>query len=174
MIMNHFTILMTFCYVNNIKLIIILVIKFDFICFRHQFLKFLCFASIIQLQIQEYSPIRIFLNLNTSSICLFKILLMIYVLRYFYMKTVLSHLSPLYSNLIGLEPVPGSPSLVILSAAERRGTPVLLSATVSDNFGNSPQVAAPRRPREIDQSTQRSQKLTNTRAQLHQAEVRGD
>ena len=90
------------------------------------------------------------------------------------MKTVLSHLSPLYSNLIGLEPVPGSPSLVILSAAERRGTPVLLSATVSDNFGNSPQVAAPRRPREIDQSTQRSQKLTNTRAQLHQAEVRGD
>ena len=37
---------------------------------------------------------------------------MIYVLRYFYMKTVLSHLSPLYSNLIGLEPAPGSPSLV--------------------------------------------------------------
>ena len=44
---------------------------------------------------------------------------------------------------------------VILSAAERRGTPVLLSATVSENFGNSPQVAIPRRPREIDQSTQR-------------------
>ena len=43
----------------------------------------------------------------------------------------------------------------ILSAAERRGTPVLLSATVSDNSGNSPQVAAPRRPREINQSTQR-------------------
>ena len=43
----------------------------------------------------------------------------------------------------------------VLSAAERRGTPVLLSATVSDNSGNSPQVAAPRRPREINQSTQR-------------------
>ena len=43
----------------------------------------------------------------------------------------------------------------ILSAAERRGTPVLLSASVSDNFGNSPQKAAPRRSREIDQSMQR-------------------
>ena len=43
----------------------------------------------------------------------------------------------------------------ILSAAERRGTPVLLSASVSDNFGNSPQIAAPRRSCEIDQSTQR-------------------
>ena len=43
----------------------------------------------------------------------------------------------------------------LLSAAERRGTPVLLSASVSDNFGNSPQIAAPRRSREIDQSTQR-------------------
>ena len=43
----------------------------------------------------------------------------------------------------------------LLSAAERRGTPVLLSALVSDNFGNSPQIAAPRRSREIDQSTQR-------------------
>ena len=42
----------------------------------------------------------------------------------------------------------------LLSAAERRGTPVL-SASVSDNFGNSPQMAAPRRSREIDQSTQR-------------------
>ena len=40
----------------------------------------------------------------------------------------------------------------ILSTAERRGTPVLLSASVSDNFGNSPQIAAPRRSRE---STQR-------------------
>ena len=39
----------------------------------------------------------------------------------------------------------------LLSAAERRGTPVLLSASVSDNFGNSPQIAAPRRSREIDQ-----------------------
>ena len=43
----------------------------------------------------------------------------------------------------------------VLSAAERRGTPVLLSASVSDNFDNSPQIAAPRRSREIDQSTQR-------------------
>ena len=43
----------------------------------------------------------------------------------------------------------------LLSAAERRGTRVLLSASVSDNFGNSPQIAAPRRSREIDQSTQR-------------------
>ena len=43
----------------------------------------------------------------------------------------------------------------ILSAAERRSTPVLLSASVSDNFGNSPQIAAPRKSREIDQSTQR-------------------
>ena len=46
-------------------------------------------------------------------------------------------------------------TLNILSAAERRGTPVLLSASVSDNSGNSPQMAAPRRSREIDQSTQR-------------------
>ena len=45
--------------------------------------------------------------------------------------------------------------LLLLSAAERRGTPVLLSASVSDNSGNSPQMAAPRRSREIDQSTQR-------------------
>ena len=45
--------------------------------------------------------------------------------------------------------------LRLLSAAERRGTPVLLSASVSDNFGNSPQIAAPRMSREIDQSTQR-------------------
>ena len=43
----------------------------------------------------------------------------------------------------------------LLSAAERRGTPVLLSASVSDNSGNSPKVAAPRMPRETDQSTQR-------------------
>ena len=42
----------------------------------------------------------------------------------------------------------------VLSAAERRGTPVLLSASVSDNFSNSPQMAAPMRSREIDQSTQ--------------------
>ena len=45
--------------------------------------------------------------------------------------------------------------LLVLSAAERRGSPVLLSASVSDNFGNSPQIAAPRRSSEIDQSTQR-------------------
>ena len=43
----------------------------------------------------------------------------------------------------------------LLTAAERRGTPVLLSASVSDNSGNSPQMAAPRRSHEIDQSTQR-------------------
>ena len=43
----------------------------------------------------------------------------------------------------------------LLSAAERRSTPVLLSASVSDNSDNSPQVATPRRLREIDQSTQR-------------------
>ena len=39
----------------------------------------------------------------------------------------------------------------LLSAAERRGTP----ASVSDNSGNSPQMAAPGRSRERDQSTQR-------------------
>ena len=44
---------------------------------------------------------------------------------------------------------------ILLSAAERRGAPVLLSASVSDNSGNSPQIAAPRRSREIDQSMQR-------------------
>ena len=43
----------------------------------------------------------------------------------------------------------------VLSAAERRGTPVLISASVFDNSGNSPQMSAPRRSREIDQSTQR-------------------
>ena len=44
----------------------------------------------------------------------------------------------------------------LLSAAERRGTctPVLLSALVSDNSGSSPQMAAPKRSSEIDQSTQ--------------------
>ena len=46
-------------------------------------------------------------------------------------------------------------AIYLLSAAERRGTPVLLYASVSDNFGNSPQIAAPRRSREIDQSSQR-------------------
>ena len=44
---------------------------------------------------------------------------------------------------------------LLLSAAERRGTPVLLSASVSDNLSNSPQMAAPRTSREIDQSAQR-------------------
>ena len=44
--------------------------------------------------------------------------------------------------------------LNILSAAER-STPVLLSASVSDNSGYSPQMAALRRLREIDQSMQR-------------------
>ena len=43
----------------------------------------------------------------------------------------------------------------VLPASERRGTPVLLSASVSDNSTNSPQMSAPRRSREIDQSTQR-------------------
>ena len=43
----------------------------------------------------------------------------------------------------------------VLSAAERRGTPALFSACVSDNSGNSPQMSVPRRSREIDQSTQR-------------------
>ena len=45
----------------------------------------------------------------------------------------------------------------LLSTAERRGTPVLLSVSVSDNFGNSPEIAAgrSRRSRDIDQSTQR-------------------
>ena len=44
---------------------------------------------------------------------------------------------------------------LLLSAAERRGTPVLLSASVSDNSDNSPKMSAPRRSHEIDQSTQR-------------------
>ena len=38
----------------------------------------------------------------------------------------------------------------LLATAERRSTPVLLSASVSDNSGNSPQVAAPMRPCAID------------------------
>ena len=33
---------------------------------------------------------------------------------------------------------------LLLSTAERRGTPVLLSASVSNNSGNTPQMAAPR------------------------------
>ena len=41
------------------------------------------------------------------------------------------------------------------STAEKRCTPVLLSASVSNIFGKSPQMAAPRRSYEIDQSTQR-------------------
>ena len=44
---------------------------------------------------------------------------------------------------------------LLLSAAEKRVTPVLLSALVSDNSGNFPQMSAPRRSSEIDQSTQR-------------------
>ena len=43
----------------------------------------------------------------------------------------------------------------LLTAAERRGTPVLLSAWVSDNSGNSSQMTEPRRSHEIDQSSQR-------------------
>ena len=38
----------------------------------------------------------------------------------------------------------------LLFAAESRGTPVLLSASVSDNSGNSPQMSAPRRSCDID------------------------
>ena len=45
--------------------------------------------------------------------------------------------------------------VTLLSAAERRVALVLLSASVSVNSGNSPQGAALRRPREIDQSRQR-------------------
>ena len=45
--------------------------------------------------------------------------------------------------------------LTLLSTAERRGAPVLLSALVSNNSGNSPQMSAPKRSSEIDQSTQR-------------------
>ena len=54
----------------------------------------------------------------------------------------------------------------LLSAAERRGTPVLLSASVSDNLGNSPQMAAPRKSREINQSTQRFHVGCNNRCLL--------
>ena len=54
----------------------------------------------------------------------------------------------------------------LLSAAERRGTPVLLSVSVSDNSGNSPQMAAPRRSREIDQSKQRFQVVYDNRCLL--------
>ena len=46
-------------------------------------------------------------------------------------------------------------SVTLRCREERSGTPVLLSASVSDNCGDSPQVAAPKRPREIDQSRQR-------------------
>ena len=46
-------------------------------------------------------------------------------------------------------------SSIDLLSAERRSTPLLHSASVSDNSGNSPQMSAPRRSREIDQSTQR-------------------
>ena len=52
------------------------------------------------------------------------------------------------------------------SAAESRGTPVLLSASVSDNSGNSPQMAAPRRLRKIDQSTQRFHVICDNRCLL--------
>ena len=56
--------------------------------------------------------------------------------------------------------------LWLLFAAERRGGPVLLSASVSDNSGNSPQMAAPRRSREIDQSTQRFYVICDNRCLL--------
>ena len=55
-------------------------------------------------------------------------------------------------------------SIVILSAAERRGTPVLLSASVSDNSDNSAQMAAPRRSREI--TNQRSAFMLDVGTQI--------
>ena len=63
-------------------------------------------------------------------------------------------------------PIVLSTQIYILSAAERRGTPVLLSASVSDISGNSPLMAAPRRSREIDQSTQRFHVGCNNRCLL--------
>ena len=59
---------------------------------------------------------------------------------------------------------------MLLSAAGRRGTPLLLSETVSDNSVNSPQMAAPRRPHEIDQSTQRFHAGYDNRAIYFDAE----
>ena len=49
----------------------------------------------------------------------------------------------------------GRPHVRPYSLLQRRGTPVLLSASLSNNSGNSPQMAVPRRLCEIDQSTQR-------------------
>ena len=46
------------------------------------------------------------------------------------------------------------PGFATLRCREER-YPVLLSSSVSNNFGNSPQIAAPRWSRQIDQSTQR-------------------
>ena len=43
----------------------------------------------------------------------------------------------------------------VYSPLQKERYPVLLSASVSDNSGNSPHMAAPRRLLEIDQSTQR-------------------
>ena len=79
-----------------------------------------------------------------------------------YDSHVISIIMPSFFDLVCLyTPVkcifilPAYLTTLLLSAAERRSTPVLLSASVSDNSGNSPQVAAPRRPRQIDQSRQR-------------------
>ena len=54
---------------------------------------------------------------------------------------------------------------MVLCCREER-YPVLLFASVSDNSGNSPQMAAPRRLREIDQSTQRFHVSCDTRCLL--------
>ena len=51
--------------------------------------------------------------------------------------------------------MPGCGHFITLRCREERCTPVLLSASVSDNLDNSPKMAAPRRSREIDQSSQR-------------------
>ena len=50
-----------------------------------------------------------------------------------------------------------------LGCREESGTPVLLTASVSDNSGNSPQMAAPRRSCEIDQSMQRFHVICDNR-----------
>ena len=65
------------------------------------------------------------------------------------------HISPLLACLLFLIRNFSSISFVTLRCREERYpcTPLCVG---SDNFGNSPQITAPRRSREIDQSTQRS------------------
>ena len=53
-------------------------------------------------------------------------------------------------NILLSTPLKTNSYIKLVSTAERRGTPVLLSASVSDNSGNSPQMAALRRSCEID------------------------